>query len=36
MVESEVVGISVEAKFIVKVVESFSVDIVGRFVVEPV
>ena len=36
MVETEVVGMSVEAKLILKVVEPFSVDVVGRFVVEPV
>ena len=33
MVETEVVGMSVEAKLILKVVEPFSVDVVGMFVV---
>ena len=36
MVGTEVVGMSVEAKLILKGVEPFSVGIVGRFVVEPV
>ena len=39
MVETEVVGMSVEAKLILKGVEPFSVDVVdvvGSFVVEPV
>ena len=36
MVEPEVVGMSVEAKLILKGVEPFSVDVVGSFVVEPV
>ena len=34
MLETEVVGMSVEAKLILKVVEPFSVDVVGWFVVE--
>ena len=36
MVETEVVGMSIEAKLILKVVEPFSVDVVGRFAVESV
>ena len=36
MVETEVVGMSVEGILIFKVVDPFSVDVVGRFVVEPV
>ena len=36
MVETEVVGMSVKAKLILKGVEPFSIDVVGRFVVEPV
>ena len=36
MVETEVVGMSVEAKLILKVVEPLSVDVVGSFVVESV
>ena len=36
MVATEVVGMSVEAKLILKVVVPFSVDVVGRFVVDPV
>ena len=36
MVETEVVGMSVEGILILKVVDPFFIDTVGRFVVEPV